>query len=48
MAATLPREDQSQTYIDELNRQIERQQKAIDRAAQRAAKAAAADAGTTS
>lgn len=50
MGASLPRDDQSQTYLDELARQIERQQKAIDRAAARAAKAAAsaaaADGGT--
>lgn len=47
--ASLPRDDQSQSYLDELARQIERQQKAIDRAAARAAKQAAtpaADGGT--
>ncbi len=47
MGASLPRDDQSQTYLDELARQIERQQKAIDRAAARAAKAAAAPDGGT-
>lgn len=48
-AGPLPRDDQSQTYLDELARQIERQQKAIDRAAARAAKAASsgADAGVS-
>lgn len=48
MGASLPRDDQSQTYLDELGRSIERHQKAIDRAAARAAKqaASATDAGT--
>jgi len=41
MASSLPRDDQSQTYLDQLNLQIDRQQKAIDRAAARAAKQAA-------
>jgi tetratricopeptide (TPR) repeat protein len=41
MGASLARDDASQTYLDELARQIERQQKAIDRAAARAAKQAA-------
>jgi tetratricopeptide (TPR) repeat protein len=45
--AVVPQGDATDTYLEELGRQIERQQKAIDRAAARAAKAAAQDAGTS-
>jgi tetratricopeptide (TPR) repeat protein len=45
MGASLPRDDQSTTYLDTLQRQIERAQKALDRAAARAAKQGATDAG---